>query len=217
MEFSDSKYIDYLSAEMRKLFNVYQHIDAIFDKRNPKHSHCTIHKCKCNSDICDEIILYCRSKKVNIEKIRYLYNIGIKLDWESLSLNEYINIDDIFDNPEFPWVSYAISMREDLSPELIRYYAISKMTNGNLWFNWDYLTENPFISIYFIISTPQLNWNKLGLVLRHDMTQQIIHHFPEYPWYETFIDTSCLPLDHTYDVPKDWILTRKFIIPHFTY
>jgi hypothetical protein len=202
-------------SELRRLYNIYKHTEEITMKKTKCTKNCTITECLCSlpccADICNTITEYCKSPTVNLDIVKHLHVTGVALNWEALSINMYMSIKNIFENPDLPWIPYAISMRNDLSPEIIHKYAYAtKGIDGPYWFDWDYLTENPNISSKFIVSTPELPWNKICFVLRYDITQRFVAEHPSFPWNETRIDVSSLPKDYSNLIVSDWINSRRF-------
>jgi len=121
---------------------------------------------------------YCKNPGVTIEIVRTLHRSKKVLNWNSLTLNESITADEIFENDDLPW-NYDIVIRKP-------YISLKNVLKCKNYKN--HLTQLYITDINFIIENKQyqLNWNMPSSTVHVD---DIFNHL-ELPWNYVFVSTN---------------------------
>jgi hypothetical protein len=76
-----------------------------------------------------------------------LNNLDKPWDWDLVSRNPGITMQNILDNPDKPWKWYYVSQNSDVTTQFI-------LDNPDKPWNWYGISENPNITMQFILNHP---------------------------------------------------------------
>lgn len=117
------------------------------DATEPIASHCLFGCCECTrsccSNVCSLVLEICQSEDVTIADLIKFHNNGIKLDFKAISENMNLTITALlWAAPQLPLDSTSISLRPDLTPDLIEKYRYTCLPSGKSVFDWGILAAH---------------------------------------------------------------------------
>ena len=143
------------------------------------------------------------NKKLTIEILRK--NLSKPFNWRLVCKNPLITINDIMDNPNFPWI---IDYNELSNRTFLTIEFIEKHINEN-W-DWKKLSSNIFLTMEFIEKHVDKNWDWYELSNKPFLTMEFIKRHIDKPFdWKRIIANHNLDLELVLKYPEknwDWIV-----------
>jgi hypothetical protein len=130
------------------------------------------------------------------------------LDWDFVSMNESITIDDIINYPDLPWKPWYISSNPNVTIEFIFRWLKDNSISS---LNWNSLSET--IPVSDIFANPNLPWQMDFLSINETITLEDVLCHPEIKWDWNRISENkgitIKDIENNPDLPWNWYYISK--------
>ena len=113
-------------------------------------------------------------------------------NWERISRNSNINIQDILNNQELPWDWSQVSQKDSITMKII-------IDNPNIQWAWYYISEYANITMKDVLDNPTKNWRYMALSRNNNINMQDILDHPDKEWDWNYISRKSF-INDKYDV-----------------
>jgi hypothetical protein len=109
-------------------------------------THCLFGCCECTNDCCKDVCCSvrqaCQSEDLTIYALLEFVRSGYTLDWDSITVNPYLSVQELLGLSSILHLNQTLlTMRPDLTPQLIEMYRHARLPSGKSVFDWDILTH----------------------------------------------------------------------------
>ena len=155
-------------------------------------------------------------KTVNIDDI--LRHAEMNWPWDRVSENVGIKMEDIANNPQFPWDFGSVTINPNFHLDMVALYP-------KLDWNWYNISRHPNVSMDDIIAHPEYPWEFRSVVGNPRFDIKMISLFPDFSWdYFTISSNPGVSMEDINNHPEiHWSfiaissnpnLTMNFLLQH---